>query len=254
MQVMQLEKLVKLLEDQQDRAQAQRTRLEHRIAQLEVSLRDKTKNSNRYVISECNSRKSDRSYVVDDRVSRALPRESERALLEESTPTFRLINPHPRKRLEFPRYLYRGVSPSKSLNPPPSSIAASYRSKSARFHVDDWCCTCSDKEEAFICERCRREAGEKFKGDTVYQIERDRHDLTRKSLYGWLMGSSTLESGTTDDNADCFFRIVSPGVARDDVWDRSRESRDRRRQYCSRSSRRFLYGTFPRRCGPIIRT
>ncbi|XP_012056211.1 PREDICTED: interaptin-like [Atta cephalotes] len=48
MQVMRLEKLVKLLEDQQDRAQAQRTRLEHRIAQLEVSLREKTKNdSNR---------------------------------------------------------------------------------------------------------------------------------------------------------------------------------------------------------------
>ncbi|XP_011145375.2 uncharacterized protein LOC105186690 [Harpegnathos saltator] len=47
MQVMRLEKLVKLLEDQQDRAQAQRTRLEHRIAQLEMNLRDKAKNSNR---------------------------------------------------------------------------------------------------------------------------------------------------------------------------------------------------------------
>ncbi|XP_020284540.1 putative leucine-rich repeat-containing protein DDB_G0290503 isoform X2 [Pseudomyrmex gracilis] len=45
MQVMRLEKLVKLLEDQQDRAQAQRTRLEHRIAQLEVSLREKNGNS-----------------------------------------------------------------------------------------------------------------------------------------------------------------------------------------------------------------
>nr|XP_012230750.1 PREDICTED: putative leucine-rich repeat-containing protein DDB_G0290503 isoform X2 [Linepithema humile] len=48
MQVMRLEKLVKMLEDQQDRAQAQRTRLEHRIAQLEVSLREKNKSdSNR---------------------------------------------------------------------------------------------------------------------------------------------------------------------------------------------------------------
>ncbi|XP_032683588.1 myosin-2 heavy chain-like [Odontomachus brunneus] len=214
MQVMRLEKLVKLLEDQQDRAQAQRTRLEHRIAQLEVSLRDKTKNSNRYVTSECNLRKSDRSYVIDDRVSRALPRESKRALLEEPTPTFRLINPRPRKRLGFPRYLYRRVLPSKSLNPPPSSIAASYRSKSAKFHVDDWCRACSDNEEAFICERCRRETGEKFKDDTVRQVERDRHDPMRKSLYEWLMRSSTLESGTTDDNADCFFRIVNPDVVR----------------------------------------
>ncbi|XP_014483292.1 PREDICTED: myosin-2 heavy chain-like [Dinoponera quadriceps] len=61
MQVMRLEKLVKLLEDQQDRAQAQRTRLEHRIAQLEMSLRDKTKNGNWYVSSEYNSGKSDRT-------------------------------------------------------------------------------------------------------------------------------------------------------------------------------------------------
>ncbi|XP_070167929.1 putative leucine-rich repeat-containing protein DDB_G0290503 [Polyergus mexicanus] len=45
MQVMRLEKLVKLLEDQQDRAQAQRTRLEHRIAQLEISLREKNNNN-----------------------------------------------------------------------------------------------------------------------------------------------------------------------------------------------------------------
>ncbi|KAL6439860.1 hypothetical protein ACFW04_004112 [Cataglyphis niger] len=45
MQVMRLEKLVKLLEDQQDRAQAQRTRLEHRIAQLEINLREKNNNN-----------------------------------------------------------------------------------------------------------------------------------------------------------------------------------------------------------------
>ncbi|XP_076645062.1 uncharacterized protein LOC143354683 [Halictus rubicundus] len=38
MQVMRLEKMVKLMEDQQDRAQAQRTRLENRIAQLEMAL------------------------------------------------------------------------------------------------------------------------------------------------------------------------------------------------------------------------
>ncbi|XP_015429210.1 PREDICTED: golgin subfamily A member 3-like [Dufourea novaeangliae] len=38
MQIMRLEKMVKLMEDQQDRAQAQRTRLENRIAQLELAL------------------------------------------------------------------------------------------------------------------------------------------------------------------------------------------------------------------------
>ena len=35
---MRLEKMVKLMEDHQDRAQAQRTRLENRIAQLELAL------------------------------------------------------------------------------------------------------------------------------------------------------------------------------------------------------------------------
>ncbi|XP_076681239.1 uncharacterized protein LOC143375725 [Andrena cerasifolii] len=38
LQIMRLEKMVKLMEDQQDRAQAQRTRLENRIAQLELAL------------------------------------------------------------------------------------------------------------------------------------------------------------------------------------------------------------------------
>lgn len=234
MQVMRLEKLVKLLEDQQDRAQAQRTRLEHRIAQLEVSLWDKAKNSNRYVPSEHNSSKFDRTYVIDDQAS--CVRESQRALTEESTPTFRLVNPRSRKRLGFQRYLYRGVPSSKSLKPPPKSIGASYRSKSVRFYVDNWCH--ADKEEAFVCKRCRRETDKKLKGDTVHLVQRDRRDSTRRSLYGWLMRPSPLEafnkpttdfnelpeSGTTDENEDCFFRIVSPCVVRGYGWDRSRES------------------------------
>lgn len=243
MQVMRLEKLVKLLEDQQDRAQAQRTRLEHRIAQLEMSLRDKTKNVNRYVTNE-NSHKSDRSYIVNNQVLRILPHESKRALLKESIPMFRLVNPRPRKRLGFRRYLYRRIRPSKNLNLPLTSIAASYRSKSALFHVDDWHHVSSDMEEVFICEQCRRETNEKFKGDTFRQVERDRHDSIRKSLYGCVMRSSALESGTTDDNADCFFKIVSPCVVRDDGWDRSRESRHHRQQHFGCSSRRSLYGTF----------
>nr|XP_012144104.1 PREDICTED: myosin heavy chain, clone 203-like [Megachile rotundata] len=37
-QIMRLEKMVKLMEDQQDRAQAQRTRFENRIAQLELAI------------------------------------------------------------------------------------------------------------------------------------------------------------------------------------------------------------------------
>ncbi|EFN80620.1 hypothetical protein EAI_04204 [Harpegnathos saltator] len=268
MQVMRLEKLVKLLEDQQDRAQAQRTRLEHRIAQLEMNLRDKAKNSNRYVISEHNSLyKSDRSSVVDDQVSHALPRESQRTLLEESTPAFCLVHPRSRKRQRFPRYLRRRVSPSKSLNLPLNSTGVSCRTRFARLHADNCYRISSDKEEAFVCERCRREGDEKFKGDTARQVEQGRCDPIRKSLYGWLVGSSALEvfdepttdfnefpeSGTTDENVDRFFRIVNPCVTSGDGWDCSRETRHRERRCRRRSSRRFLYGTFPRRCGSIIR-
>lgn len=46
LQVMRLEKMVKLMEDQQDRAQAQRTRLENRIAQLEQTIQ---KTKERYI-------------------------------------------------------------------------------------------------------------------------------------------------------------------------------------------------------------
>ncbi|XP_012287139.1 CAP-Gly domain-containing linker protein 1 isoform X1 [Orussus abietinus] len=42
-QVMRLEKVVKQMEEQQDRAQAQRTRLENRIAQLELTLQERSK-------------------------------------------------------------------------------------------------------------------------------------------------------------------------------------------------------------------
>lgn len=47
LQVMRLEKMVKLMEDQQDRAQAQRTRLENRIAQLELALQKNKEHRNK---------------------------------------------------------------------------------------------------------------------------------------------------------------------------------------------------------------
>lgn len=50
MQVTQLEEMVKQMEMQQDRAQAQRTRLESRIAQLELAAKEKNQ---RYVKEDC---------------------------------------------------------------------------------------------------------------------------------------------------------------------------------------------------------
>ncbi|KYQ47435.1 hypothetical protein ALC60_13556 [Trachymyrmex zeteki] len=252
MQVMRLEKLVKLLEDQQDRAQAQRTRLEHRIAQLEVSLREKNRNdSNRYVMKKY--LRKPRSGIVDDGLSRAFSCESGRALLEASASTFHFVDPRSQ---ESPRYRYfsRHVLSTKNSDPPPRKI-----------HLNDWHRTSSDKEEAFICEQCRREC-KKFRSDVIHRIGNHR---IRKSLYGWLMNSSALEAFgeptgrlnkfhelSSSENTDCFF--VNPIVVRNNVKDCNKESCRRREQhYCryrGRLPRQSLHDCSLRRYNPIIRT
>jgi len=244
---MRLEKLVKLLEDQQDRAQAQRTRLEHRIAQLEVSLREKKSDSNRYVMRKylC----TPRSDIIDDKLSRALSCDSRRALLEASLPTFHLVNSRSRQRSGFSRYQH--VSPAKSTDYPPRKL-----------YVNDWCRISSNKKKAFICEQCRREINGKFQGDIIRHVK-EHHVPIRRSLYSWLMDCSALEAfgeptnglnkiyngrSSSEEDADCFFRIVDPFV----VHDRSRKLR-RRGRHC-RFLRRSLHDAFPRRCNSINRT
>lgn len=194
MQVMRLEKLVKLLEDQQDRAQAQRIRFEHRIAQLEVSLREKSRND-RYVMRKY--LRKPRPGVINGRLSRAFPCESERTLLKASAAPY--------------RYFSRHVSPTESSGPPPRG-----------FNLNDWYRVTSDKEEAFICERCRRKVNEKFKGDVIRHVENPR--VRRGSLYGWLMDSSVLEAFgeptsrlnefhgevSSEEDVDCLYGIVNP--------------------------------------------
>lgn len=240
MQVMRLEQVVKLLENQQDRAQAQRTRLEYRIAQLEVRLQEKNKDGNRYVTNKYDLIRSPRSSSVGDkrRLSRALSCESSsQALLE--TPTYRLVDSRLRGRSGFStRYRYRRVLPAKSADLRPR-ISGSRRDKSVKFYPNNWTRVSSDKEEAFICEQCRRESKEKFRiDDAICRRKRDRRDLARKSLYGWLVGSSpppafgkfasdlknTLNI-TLEDNANYVFTIRY-----DDEQDRRRESRQYRRE------------------------
>jgi len=217
MQVMRLEKLVKLLEDQQDRAQAQRTRLEHRIAQLEVSLREKSRSdSNRYVMRKY-LRKPRSS--TNDRLPRAFSCESKRAFLEASTPY---------------QYFSRHVPPTKSLDSPPR-----------KFHFNDWYRASSDKE-AFICEQCRREVNEKFRRDVIHHVENRR---IGGSLYGWLMDSSALETFgeptsrlnkfygelSFEEDADCFAdEIVNSIVVRDNAKGCNKKSRHE--HYCRHHS------------------
>lgn len=243
MQVMRLEKLVKLLEDQQDRAQAQRTRLEHRIAQLEVSLREKSRNdSNRYVMRKY--LRKPRSSIVDDRLSRAFSCESRRALLKASAPTFHFVDPRSRESSGSPRYRYfsRHVPPTKNSDPPPR-----------KFLLNDWHHVSSDKEEAFICEQCLREVNEKFRGDVIHHVGNHR---IRGSLYDWLMDSSALEAfgeptcrlnkfhefSSPEEETNYYFGVVNPVVARDNAKDCNRESCRRREQHCYR-----YRGRLPRR-------
>lgn len=196
-----------------------------------------------------------RSNVVVNRLSHAFSRESRRALLKASAPTFHFVDPHSRGRSGSPRhrYLSRHVPSTISLDSPPG-----------KFHLNDWYCISPDKEEAFICEQCRREGNEKFMGDVIHHVGNHR---IWGSLYGW-MNSSALEAfgeptsrlnkfhhklSSSEEDADCFF--VNPIVARDNAKD-NRESRRRRKQhYCrnrGRLPRRSLYDVSLRRCNPII--
>ncbi|XP_011346726.2 myosin-16 isoform X1 [Ooceraea biroi] len=240
MQVLRLEKLVKLLEDQQDRAQAQRTRLEHRIAQLEVSLQEKSKNgSNRYVVRKCFSPRTLRSRVADYAPSRAF---STSFCLGTAADSCGALEPS----------RYRTSSPS----PPPR-----------RFHVNNRYPLCSGGEEAFVCERCRGEIDGRFT-DAIGHVQRDPRDSIRENLYGWLMGTAALgafgeptralnrfcdRSSSSDEDTDCFVGIVNPLV---DLQNCSRESRHRCERHCrryrSRSSRRSFRGASPRQRNPII--
>ncbi|RLU18517.1 hypothetical protein DMN91_008874 [Ooceraea biroi] len=219
MQVLRLEKLVKLLEDQQDRAQAQRTRLEHRIAQLEVSLQEKSKNgSNRYVVRKCFSPRTLRSRVADYAPSRAF---STSFCLGTAADSCGALEPS----------RYRTSSPS----PPPR-----------RFHVNNRYPLCSGGEEAFVCERCRGEIDGRFT-DAIGHVQRDPRDSIRENLYGWLMGTAALgafgeptralnrfcdRSSSSDEDTDCFVGIVNPLV---DLQNCSRESRHRCERHCRRS-------------------
>lgn len=258
MQVMRLEKLVKLLEDQQDRAQAQRTRLEHRIAQLEVSLREKN-NNNRYVMRKYSDAKS-RPNFIDNKLPRTFSCESKRTLLKASLPMFHLIDSCSCERSKSPYYRYHT---SSIKNPFPSP---------EKFSLDDWCHISSDKEEAFVCEQCQRnEINEKYKRDVIIHPVKDHQVPIQKSLYGWLMDSSALEAfgeptiglnrfhnrrSSFEKDTNCLFRIIDPLINRNSEESRSRKSRHRREQYCrrySRFSKRFLHNTSCQDCNRIIR-
>lgn len=235
---MRLEKLVKLLEDQQDRAQAQRTRLEHRIAQLEVSLQEKSKNgNNRYVMGECYSPRASRwPRVPDD---------------------------HAPSRAFSTTFCLGTIADSRGVLKSPRCHASPPR----RFHVKSRYPLRPEAEEAFICERCRDEIDDRFTGDATTRIQRDPRDPVRESLYGWLMDTVALgafgeptkainsfcgEYSSSDEDANRFVRIVNPLA---DLRDRSRGSRccgrHCRRRYRDRSSRRSFRGASPRQCNPI---
>lgn len=257
MQVMRLEKLVKLLEDQQDRAQAQRTRLEHRIAQLEINLREKN-NNNRYVMKKYSDGKP-RSNIIDDKLSRPFSCESKRALMKASMPTFRLIDSRSCDRSESSHYRYYHTSPIKNPFFAPEE-----------FYLDDCRRASSDNEEAFVCEQCQHATNEKFKHDIIRHVK-DHQVPIRESLYGWLMDSSALEAfgeptiglndfhnqhNSFEKDPDCFFRIVDPVINRHNEEGRNRKSHRRREQYCRRYSpfsKRFLHNTSRQFYNPIIR-
>lgn len=155
---------MKLLEDQQDRAQAQRTRLEHRIAQLEVSLREKNGNSSNGYVMRKYLRRPRRSSTDDDGKPRALTCESRRSSDTVASSSFHFGNSLSRKisLRSPPRRYRRRVSPAKSRHANRPSI---------RFCVNNTYRTSTDAEEAFICKQCQREVNEQFERDIISRVK-----------------------------------------------------------------------------------
>ncbi|KAG7203744.1 hypothetical protein KM043_013768 [Ampulex compressa] len=150
LQIMRLEKMVKLMEDQQDRAQAQRTRLENRIAQLEHDIQ----------------RNKEHRYVGEIAPSMLDPPPAF-SRLETSS---RARSFHDRRSFD-PRFLrrfsrIRGLASARK-NPQLSSKSFS------------GACRSSDEDLVYVCESCRRQ--ERVAGQGARREVREAEDLEDSS-------------------------------------------------------------------------
>ncbi|KAI4495514.1 hypothetical protein M0802_008728 [Mischocyttarus mexicanus] len=198
MQVLRLEKIVKQMEDHQDHAQAQRTRLENRIAQLELALQDKSKD-HRYVrersslsISKSNATKNDH----DQKSISKLSQNYKGALLRPMMPSNlqRSLTLH--SSLKSPSMIPQSNRTTRSSSLIRNRIN---KSKFFPFSKSDSKTTRevfkSNQDKTYICKRCRHEE-RRFQEPILFLANKNNYNNEiRESLYNWLLDSTELEIG-----------------------------------------------------------
>ncbi|KOC65038.1 Laminin subunit alpha-1, partial [Habropoda laboriosa] len=187
LQIFRLEQMVQLMEDHQDCAQAQRTRLEARIAELELSLQKKKEQ--RYVRENSSSPKLN----VDNREK---DRFSQDSFSDSDQSSFNL---HSFSNRDQHDSLARS-DVSASNNP----LQANYRAlhDCERYTSRQ---TSSDDDPPYICERCRQQTS--IEENEERQLNKnDSSDNINESFHNWLTNLSSLEvtkdSGNTRDFQD----------------------------------------------------
>lgn len=225
LQIMRLEKMVKLMEDHQDRAQAQRTRLENRIAQLELTLQ--RNKEQRYVREQSSSSIKFHVETEQDRLSQDYISDSDQILSKDSfnLPSF---NQHDsiNRRSEF----LSATSPSQ-IHHRQLHNYGDYTQQQ----------TSSDEDQPYICERCRQET---FAEKNELCLSNSIENIDEFSR-NWLPNASSLEidqnsmnirdfqnnkyfydSPSIDRNRRYTFRMYNLHGEFDNMDDSSRESQN----------------------------
>lgn len=172
--------MVKMMEDQQDRAQAQRTRLEKRIAKLEVTLQ--TNKEQRYVRKRSSSLPKVHANSEQDRLSQNYFSDSDQTSLQHSSS------------LNYYSYKNQYDSVARRSDVLFSSIASQTDNQSLQDYEDYTPRQISsDEEQPYICERCRQETALLEKDDGQWSDKDHTDDNVRESFHDWFTDPSTLE-------------------------------------------------------------
>ncbi|CAK9823619.1 hypothetical protein ANTRET_LOCUS1923 [Anthophora retusa] len=200
-QILRLEHMVKLMEEQQDRAQAQRTRLEARIAELEMSLQKKKEQ--RYVRE--NPSKLSVNGEGKDRSSQDSLTDSDHTTLRYTFNLHTISNRNhhdPTVRSDLLSTTNPSQSNHRALN--------DYERYTSRQ-------TSSDDDQPYICERCRQQTS--IEKDDDHRLNKnDSNENIDDSFSNWLTNVSSLEvtkdSRNNRDFQDDDYTCDSPTVAR----------------------------------------
>ena len=223
MQVIQLEKMVKQMEEQQDRAQAQRTRLETRIAQLELAAKEKNQ---RYVKERC---------VSSLNIPKSQRNKSPSILLQPTPPpTLQELRPSPPNEVPESPKIRTKTCNSLNLKSPRLDISSKYSSSPEKRK--------SPKENNGLVKRLEggRCSGNPGLGQDMSPEEVLAYEM-RESLYDWLMRPSKSPRKPEYDYERYSYTVSSPRVKK--LMTEYSESRRRQNQ----SSRESLTRGYKKR-------